>query len=152
MPVSFSARIQDAAPAWFVEVPNELVATFGAGKRPPLKVTCHGVQTRTRVAVYGGRSIIGFTRAVREEMGLQAGETVELMLELDDQPRAVELPSDFAAALSADPVAEAAFARLSFTNQKEYVEWLSGAKRAETRQRRLAQAPELLKAGRKTPL
>ena len=43
------------------------------------------------------------------------------------------------------------FNALSFTNRKEYVQWLSSAKRPETRQKRLAEVAEMLKSGRRTP-
>jgi uncharacterized protein YdeI (YjbR/CyaY-like superfamily) len=50
----------------------------------------------------------------------------------------VRVPEDLAAALAADPAAEKAFASMSFTNRREYVEWVEEAKRAETRERRIA--------------
>jgi uncharacterized protein YdeI (YjbR/CyaY-like superfamily) len=59
---------------------------------------------------------------------------------------------DVAAALAADPDARARFEALSFTHRKEYVDWIQSAKRADTRQRRLAQATKLLKSGRRTPV
>jgi uncharacterized protein YdeI (YjbR/CyaY-like superfamily) len=43
------------------------------------------------------------------------------------------------------------FASLSFTNQKEYVTWIEGAKKEETRQRRLETALEKLLAGKQNP-
>jgi uncharacterized protein YdeI (YjbR/CyaY-like superfamily) len=43
------------------------------------------------------------------------------------------------------------FSSLSFTNQKEYVTWIEGAKKEETRQRRLETALEKLLAGKKNP-
>ena len=72
-------------------------------------------------------------------------------LEADDQPRTVDPPPDLAAALSADPEARAAFDGLSFTHQREYAEWVAGAKREATRQRRVAQSVQMLKDGRRHP-
>jgi hypothetical protein len=43
------------------------------------------------------------------------------------------------------------FSSLSFTNQKEYVTWIQGAKKEETRKRRLETALEKLLAGKKNP-
>jgi uncharacterized protein YdeI (YjbR/CyaY-like superfamily) len=40
---------------------------------------------------------------------------------------------------------------LSLSNRKEYVVWILSAKRPATRQRRVAEAPNLLKGGRRTP-
>ena len=57
-------------------------------------------------------------------------------------------PDDLAAALKRDPRARATFAGFSPGQQREYVEWLTEAKRPETRQRRLAQALEWLADGK----
>jgi uncharacterized protein YdeI (YjbR/CyaY-like superfamily) len=64
----------------------------------------------------------------------------------------VEVPPDvLAAALAADPEAKSIFEGLSFSNRKEYVAWVLTAKQPTTRQRRVAEAPALLKSGRRTP-
>ena len=102
--------------------------------------------------MYGGRYYLAFRKDAREAAALAPGEQVDVTLALDDQPRDVTLPDDFAAVLDADPEARAPFESLSYTNRKEYVDWLEGAKRAETRQRRLDQVASLLKAGRRTPV
>jgi uncharacterized protein YdeI (YjbR/CyaY-like superfamily) len=60
-------------------------------------------------------------------------------MELDTEPRTVRPPRDLQQALSADPKAKAAFAKLSFTHRKEYVDWIKEAKRPETRRRRVEQ-------------
>jgi hypothetical protein len=44
------------------------------------------------------------------------------------------------------------FQNLSATNQKEFVEWIEGAKRQDTRTRRLEATVEKLLAGKKSPL
>ncbi len=48
--------------------------------------------------------------------------------------------------------AEEVFQNLSQTNQKEYVEWIEGAKRKDTKNRRLEATVEKLLAGKKSPL
>jgi len=139
-------------PALYLEVPADIVASLGAGKRPAVRTTINGIAYPTRIAVYGGRYLVGLRNDIRAAANLAAGDEVELTLELDDQPREVQLPDDLAAALAADPEARARFDALAYTNRKEYVEWVEGAKRAETRQRRVADATALLKSGRRTPM
>jgi uncharacterized protein YdeI (YjbR/CyaY-like superfamily) len=92
---------------------------------------------------------MGFRREIREAAGVAAGDPVVVELERDDEPRTVELPDDLAAAL--DSETRASFDRLSYTHRKEYVRWVKGAKRDETRRKRVAQAVELLRAGVETP-
>jgi uncharacterized protein YdeI (YjbR/CyaY-like superfamily) len=43
------------------------------------------------------------------------------------------------------------FEELSFTNKKEYVLWINDAKKEETREKRLVETLEKLKAGKKNP-
>jgi uncharacterized protein YdeI (YjbR/CyaY-like superfamily) len=84
----------------------------------------------------------------RQEAGVDAGDTVEVKLELDTAPRHVEVPEVLAKALAEDSKARAAFDRLAFTYRKEYVRWINEAKRDETRQRRVTQALEALRQGK----
>ena len=80
--------------------------------------------------------------------GVQAGDEAAVTIELDEAPREVEVPVDLAAALAADPQAAASFEQMAFTHRKEYARWIAEAKRDETRQRRVAQAVEMIKAGK----
>ena len=59
------------------------------------------------------------------------------------------IPPEFAAALDANPAAKAALAAFAPSHRREYVEWISEAKRSETRDRRIAQAIEQLSEGKK---
>ena len=58
-----------------------------------------------------------------------------------------EVPEDFRAALRRDPKAIRTFDAFPPGQQREYIDWITEAKRAETRQRRLAQAIEWLAEG-----
>ena len=74
----------------------------------------------------------------REAAGVTAGDQVEVTIELDLEPRTVEVPDDLAAALSQAPGARAAFYALSYSTRKEYARQVESAKAQETRQRRIA--------------
>jgi uncharacterized protein YdeI (YjbR/CyaY-like superfamily) len=99
----------------------------------------------------GGRALLGLNREVREAATVEPGQEVSVELERDDEPRTVEVPSDLAAALDADPVVRETFDGLSYTHRKEYVRWIEEAKRAETRTRRVEKSVEMLREGVKTP-
>jgi uncharacterized protein YdeI (YjbR/CyaY-like superfamily) len=58
----------------------------------------------------------------------------------------VVLPEDLAAALATDEPAATAFGRLSFSHRREYTEWIAGAKRPETRARRVTETLARLRA------
>jgi Bacteriocin-protection, YdeI or OmpD-Associated/Domain of unknown function (DUF1905) len=134
----------------FIEVPLDVPAVFGRA-RAPVRGTINGHPFRSTVAVYGGRYYLPVRRELREAAGVAAGDAVVVELEADEQPRSVDPPTDLAGALAADPEAGAAFAGLSFTHQREYVEWVTGAKREETRRRRVEQAVAMLRDGRRHP-
>jgi hypothetical protein len=126
----------------FIMVPSEVITALSGKKRPPVRVTLNGAYTyRSTVSVYGGRYYLPIRREIREVCGLA----------LDEEPRQVEVPDDLAVAFAGDPGAQDAFDRLSFTHRREYVEWVTSAKREETRTRRVAQTLEMLRKSVKTP-
>jgi uncharacterized protein YdeI (YjbR/CyaY-like superfamily) len=69
-------------------------------------------------------------------------------VELDTAPRELAVPEALAAALAADPQAKASFDHLAFSHRKEYARWVAEAKQQETRQRRVQQALEMIRAGK----
>ncbi len=59
------------------------------------------------------------------------------------------VPQDLRAAIDANAAAAATFAAFPQSAQREYVDWVAGAKRDETRSKRLAQAIEWLAEGKR---
>ena len=130
-----------------LRVPVDLKEVFGRA-RPPLRVTVEGHTWRTTPGVYGGVAYIGLNQDVRTAAGVDAGDSVHVSMELDAEPRTVAVPPDLRNALEADPEANAAFEKLSFTHRREYVEWIAEAKRPETRARRVAGTVDGVRQGR----
>jgi len=147
--MKFSTTIQGSGNKTGIEVPGEVLAALDAGKRPPVVVTINGKSYRSSVAVMGGQNLISLSSANRDFTGVSAGDTVEVDLELDTQPRIVEVPEDLAAAMAAEPAAVEFYATLSYSAQRRYVEPLGEAKTPETRSRRIAKVVADLKAGKK---
>jgi hypothetical protein len=126
--LAFTATLQSRGPAAAVVLDDEQVSVVGDGaKRFPVRARVNGYEWRTSVARMGGEFLLGLNRAVREAAGVEAGQTVEVMLELDEAPREVEVPAALATALDTDPVAKAAFEGLAFTHRKEYARWIEEA-------------------------
>jgi uncharacterized protein YdeI (YjbR/CyaY-like superfamily) len=101
--------------------------------------------------VYSGVHLIGFNKDVRARAGIEIGDEVIVELERYDEPREVDAPSELEQALAASSKARAAYERLSYTHRREYAEWIAGAKRQETRERRAARALGMLEAGERHP-
>ena len=145
----FTATLVPRGPAAAVVLDDEQAAAVGEGaKRFPVVATVNGHRWRTSVARMGGESLLGLNRAVREAAGVEAGDTVEVALELDTAPREVEVPEALAAALARDRVAQKHYEALAYSHRKEYARWIAEAKREETRERRVAQALEMLRQGK----
>ncbi len=141
-----STTLQARGPAAAVVLDDEQVQQIGEGaKRFPVQATVNGYTWRTTVMRMGGEFLLGLNRAVRDAAGAQAGDSVDVSIELDRAPREVEVPEALASALAKDPTAKAAFDALSFTHRKEYARAVAEAKRPETRDRRVAQALEKLR-------
>jgi bifunctional DNA-binding transcriptional regulator/antitoxin component of YhaV-PrlF toxin-antitoxin module len=151
--VSFSATLEDSGRGGgrWLRVPVDAREAFGEA-RPPVRGTLNGTPFRGRLAVYGGETVLGLRREIREAAGISLGDVVEVVLERDDAPREVDVPAELAAALAAaEPELRAAFDALAFTHRREYAEWVGEARRDQTRLTRAAKAVDMLRDGVKHP-
>jgi Bacteriocin-protection, YdeI or OmpD-Associated/Domain of unknown function (DUF1905) len=131
-----------------IRVPAEIVEGLGAGKRPKVRVTINGATYRSSIASMGGGYMVGVSAENRALTGVSGGDEVDVTLEVDSEPRTVDVPEDFAAALAADPAARDLYHTLSFSQQRWFVGGIQDAKTDATRQRRIAKAVERLASGR----
>lgn len=147
--LKFTATLVPRGPAAAIVLDDEQVAIVGEGaKRFPVAATVNGHTWRSTVVRMRGEFLLGLSKATRAAAGVQAGDTVEVQLELDRAERVGELPEGLARALEADPDARAAFEALAVTHRKEFARWVQEAKRDETRQRRIAHTLEMIHAGK----
>lgn len=128
-----------------VEIPFDVKATYGSA-RPKVVVTVNGVTLRTTVAVYGGKSYLGFRKEICDAAGLDIGKTISVAVELDTEPRVVEVPAELQRALSKHAAARKRFEALAYSHRKEHARWVAEAKKDETRLRRVARVIEMLTA------
>jgi uncharacterized protein YdeI (YjbR/CyaY-like superfamily) len=94
----------------------------------------------------GPHHIVGVPKGIRVKSGKDIGDTIEITVEADNTPREVVVPPDLEAALASDPEAKEFFDALSFTHRKEYAGWITGAKKDETRAKRVVKTLEMLRA------
>jgi len=121
-----------------IRVPEKIVEALASGKKPAVKVTLNGYTYRTTVAVMGGAFMIPLSAAHRKAAGVEGGDKVEVTLELDTEPRTVEMPADLAAALKKKRGAQDKFNASSDSVRKEFVRQVESARAQETRERRIA--------------
>jgi hypothetical protein len=144
--IAFRATIElGGKTATGIEVPPDVVAALGAGKRPPVRVTLAGYGYRSTVATMRGRFLLPVSAAVRSSAGVAAGDEVDVELAHDTEPRVVTVPPDFAAALDDDPRARDTFDGMSYSHRLRWVLSVEGAKTDETRRRRIAKAVDSIR-------
>jgi hypothetical protein len=122
-----------------IPVPFDPKEVFGKA-RAPVKVTLNGYSYRSTVSVMDGVPWVPLRKSHREAAGLEGDETLRVILELDEATREVTPPEDMAKALKRVKGAWARWGELSFTHQREYAEAVEGAKKPETRLRRIEKA------------
>jgi len=149
---SFKAVIQDAGNGGaFVTVPFDVEEAFGK-KRVRVNATLAGQPYRGLMTRMGSEDhILIVVKEIREKAGVTFGDEIEITVEEDTEPRVVVIPEDVQDALSKHPEVGEFFDKLAYSHRKEYMFWISSAKRAETRQKRIVKMIELLKEGRKGP-
>jgi len=126
-----------------IQVPEEVIEKLGSNKRPLMRVTIKQYTYRSAVAVMGGKFMIAVSAENRQAAGVQGGEEVDVTIELDLEPRTVELPKDLKAALIDTGTLEA-FENSAPSMRKEYVRQVEEAKAQETRERRIAKIVDKL--------
>ncbi len=121
-----------------IQVPSEVIAALGTQKRPKVKISLNGYTYRSTVAPYGDVFMLPLNQEHREAAGVDAGDQVDVTIELDTETRTVEVPEDLRAALSDKAGATGAFDALSYSRRKEFVRQVEEAKAQETRSRRIS--------------
>ena len=137
--IEFSAPILDPSGSGaYVEFPFNTQELFGTTGRIPVNVHFDGEPYRGTMLRYGTeKHIIIVVKKIREKIGKQKSDLVNVKVELDDKKREVNIPEDVQSSFDQNQTAVNRFQKLSYTHQKEYLDWIEDAKRAETRQNRI---------------
>ena len=147
---TFTATIIDAGGGGaFVEIPFDVEEAFGS-KKPKVKALIEGVPYRGVLTRMGGpKHILIILKGIREQIGKSFGDEVKITVESDTEPRVVEIPPELAKAFKKEKAARAYFESLAYSHKREYVGYITEAKKEETRLRRVAQTIEMLKRGKR---
>jgi hypothetical protein len=99
MKFRFQAKVVPSGNATAVEVPKDGIESFGAGARPPVAISINDHRWRSRIAVMNGKCLVGISAANRRESGIAEGDLVDVLIELDEEPRTLPEPKDLSEAL-----------------------------------------------------
>ncbi len=139
-------------PGAYIVIPFDVREVYGTEGRVQVKAAFNGYAYRASLApMGGGRHVLGVRKDIQQAIGKTHGDRVKVVIERDTEPRVVIVPKDLQKLLDANPKGKAFFEKLSFTNRKEYVNWIESAKKEETRQRRLKRSLEMLVENVKHP-
>ena len=144
----FTTTIVKSGNRTFIAIPFSPDDVWGARQRHHLTGSINGRAVRGPLGSDGTRYSLLLGKAWLRDSGLEAGSDVEVELS-PEGPQLSQLSPDVASALSAEPRAEAFFVALATFYRKAYIKWVEGARRPETRNARISQVIELLKAGKK---
>jgi hypothetical protein len=134
----------------FVLLPKSASAKVPTRGMMTVEGTINGYPFRAALAPDGERSHwLKVTRKMRQGAGAEAGDVVALEL----MPAARELeprvPADLRKALAAAPEAQALWSDITPVARRDWILWITSAKRPETRTRRIANACDMLAAGKR---
>src|ERR1043165_9781299 len=148
--IQFTVRLESVGRGGvFFTLPRKESVKFGVRGRVPVTGTLNGYAFRSSIFPTGyGAHYMAVNRWVREGAGVEVGDRVRVIMEVDTQPRTVTVPADLDKALSKSKTVRAQFDKLSYTHRKEYVQWIEAAKRAETRACRISEVIARIKAER----
>jgi hypothetical protein len=131
--------------------PYDTQQEFATKGNIPVRATFDGIPYTGSLAACGGsQHMLGILKAIRHQSGKDIGDSVEVELWKDDQPRTLDVPAHFQALLTQHGL-KTFFNSLSYTHRKEYIRWITEAKTEATNAKRLTKAIEMLKQRVKTP-
>ncbi len=135
--------------ATYVEIPFDVEEVFGA-KRVKVLAYFDEVQYRGSIVRMGLPCyMLGITKDIRKKIGKESGDIVTVRVEKDEEVREIDMPEDFKKALKKDNEAVKFYEGLSYSAKRKYYQWITGAKKEETRQKRISEAVLKLKENKK---
>ncbi len=132
-----------------IKPPFDVFEVFQRRGRVPVKGTINGSPFRSSLMNMGDGHMMAVNAQMREGANCKAGDTVDVVMEFDADERKVEVPAYLKKQIAADPAAKSSWEKLSYTHQKEYVREVQGAKKPETRQKRIAAMMDALRNNRR---
>jgi hypothetical protein len=153
--ISFHAILEGSDPridAVYVSIPFDVEKIFGTKGQVKVKATFDGHPYRGSLANMGtGCHIIGVRKEIRQAISKNVGDHIRVTIEKDSEKRVVEVPIELRKILNKNPKVKSFFGKLSYTNQKEYAQWITSAKKQETKENRLSLALIKLHSGKRNP-
>jgi hypothetical protein len=140
MKVTYKTKIIQTGNNTGIHVPETILDKLNGGKRPLVKVTLNDYSYRSAVGKMNDKFMISLSAENRKNANVKGGDTLEVTLELDTEPRTVELPPDLQTALDKNKAAKAAFDKLAPSKKKAIALSITEAKTGATKIKRIEKA------------
>jgi hypothetical protein len=132
----------------FVVVPAKTAEAAGLKHGARVRGTVNGVEYRSALMKYSGVFHLGVHKATLLKAKATTRKPVELTIERDDAPLPTdEVPKDLERALAKVAKAKATWPKLAPSHRREYVKWVTEAKKEETRAARIEKTVAALRKG-----
>ena len=142
--MKFKTKIVQTGNNTGIVVSEKILNELSGGKKPLVIVTLNNYTYRSAVGKMGDKFMISLSAENRKNAGVQGGDIVEIKLELDTEPRTIEIPMDLQKALDKNKTAKMNFKQLSPSKKKAIVISINEAKTEETKMKRIDKALEQL--------
>jgi hypothetical protein len=152
----FEAALQrpeksDDQPDWgFVVLPKTASETLPRRGRTTVDGTLNGAHFRATLEPDGQLSHwLRIDSALREAAGVRLDDTVTLEITPVEEEPEPAVPGDLAAALAASPAARTVWDSTTTLARLDWIHWITSAKQAKTRTRRISDACAMLASGKR---
>jgi hypothetical protein len=132
-----------------IKIPFNVEKEFGSAAQVSVQGTVNGFAFRSSIFPVGdGSHILMVDRQMRDGARAKEGDLLSVSMEVDGDPHTIDIPADFQRALKRKKAAQAFFDQLPPSHQRAYIESIVESKSDETRSKRIAQAIQILSAGK----
>ena len=155
MTIRFKAKLsRPATPAsakWtFLVLPRAASAKLPTRAMTTVEGTLGGAAFKATLEPDGnGSHWLKVPKALREAAGASAGDTVELAIAPAERQMESSVPADLRKALAANPAARATWEDTTTVARRDWIAWMTSGKKADTRDKRVRAAMDMLGNGKK---
>jgi hypothetical protein len=140
---SFKAVIKRYDPGWhYIDVPFDVRELFGNSSRVQVNASVDGFYYRTSLIPGATGHYMVISQEMRNATGKVLGDTLTIMLDIEDKPHEIAVPADIQQALKKNLIACERFITLNYARRKRYTQWIIDSKKPETRVKRIARLVE----------
>jgi len=146
-------RAKAKSASWtFLTLPKEASAKLPSRGMASVEGALNGVAFRATLEPDGqGSHWLKVDRKMRERAGAEAGDVVMLeIVPVAEEPEP-KVPADLRRALAAAPKARGVWLNITRIARRDWIQWITSGKRAETRAIRIGKACDMLAKGKRRP-